>query len=98
MRAYVVLSPLTGARTEELRARTWICVDLVGRPEEDPPLPATMEVWHSVRAGGDTKTKSFRRTLALPQRCVDAPKDQWARQDERRPTGTPRQDLLRHEH
>ncbi|MFD1931941.1 tyrosine-type recombinase/integrase [Nonomuraea mangrovi] len=29
-------------------------------------------VWHSVRAGGDTKTRRSRRTLALPKRCVDA--------------------------
>jgi integrase len=29
-------------------------------------------VWHSVRAGGDTKTRKSRRTLELPQRCVDA--------------------------
>jgi integrase len=30
-----------------------------------------MAVWRSVRAGGDTKTRKSRRTLALPQRCVD---------------------------
>ena len=29
-------------------------------------------VWRSVRTGGDTKTKRSRRTLELPQRCVDA--------------------------
>jgi integrase len=29
-------------------------------------------VWHSVRAGGDTKTRKSRRTLAMPKRCVDA--------------------------
>jgi integrase len=28
--------------------------------------------WRSVRAGGETKTKKSRRTLALPRRCVDA--------------------------
>jgi hypothetical protein len=27
--------------------------------------------WRSVRAGGETKTRKSRRTLALPQRCVD---------------------------
>ena len=27
-------------------------------------------VWRSVRAGGDTKTRKSRRTLALPLRCV----------------------------
>jgi hypothetical protein len=29
-------------------------------------------VWRSVRTGGDTKTGKSRRTLELPQRCVDA--------------------------
>jgi integrase len=42
MHAYVVLSLLTGARTEELRALTWTHLDLDG----DPP---TIELWHSVR-------------------------------------------------
>ncbi|MEV0005737.1 site-specific integrase [Micromonospora sp. NPDC050980] len=70
--AYVVLSLLIGARTEELRALRWDHVDLDGRPRLDPPLPPSIQVWHSVRAGGDTKTKKSRRTLALPQRCVTA--------------------------
>ncbi|GAA3293115.1 site-specific integrase [Dactylosporangium vinaceum] len=63
LEAYIVVSLLTGARTEELRALTWEHVDLEG----DPPA---MQVWRSVRAGGDTKTKKSRRTLALPARCV----------------------------
>jgi integrase len=66
MGAYIVVSMLTGARTEELRALTWSHVDLDG-----PPLPHMME-WRSVRARGDTKTRRSRRTLALPQRCVQA--------------------------
>lgn len=70
--AYVVLSLLTGARTEELRALTWDHVDLLGRPEDTPPVPPSIAVWHSVRAGGDTKTRKSRRTLALPLRCVVA--------------------------
>ncbi|MER6592100.1 tyrosine-type recombinase/integrase [Micromonospora purpureochromogenes] len=72
LHAYVVLSLLTGARTEELRALRWDHVDLDGQPDLDPPLPPSVNVWHSVRAGGDTKTKKSRRTLALPQRCVTA--------------------------
>ncbi len=36
MRAYVVLSLLTGARTEELRALTWAHVDLEGDSEAEP--------------------------------------------------------------
>lgn len=39
-----------------------------------------MMVWRSVRAGGDTKTKKSRRTLALPQRCVEALSEQRERQ------------------
>ena len=35
-------------------------------------LFALMEVWRSVREGGDTKTKKSRRTLALPTRCIEA--------------------------
>jgi hypothetical protein len=36
-----------------------------------PEVPPSIMVWRSVRAGGDTKTKKSRRTLALPQRCVE---------------------------
>jgi integrase len=64
MHAYVVLSLLTGARTEELRALTWTHLNLEG----DPPI---IELWHSVRAGGDTKTRRSRRTLELADRCVE---------------------------
>jgi integrase len=72
MYPYIVLSLLTGARTEELRALTWNHVDLVGRPDADPPIPPHIAVWRSVRATGDTKTKKSRRTIGLPQRCIDA--------------------------
>jgi len=37
-------------------------------------------VWRSVRAAGDTKTKKSRRTLALPQRCVDVLREHQERQ------------------
>jgi len=39
-----------------------------------------MAVWRSVRSGGDTKTRKSRRTLALPQRCVDVLKSHKADQ------------------
>ncbi|WP_246148115.1 site-specific integrase [Nonomuraea turkmeniaca] len=71
MYAYIVLSLLTGARTEELRALTWDHMDLDGAPDAGPPVPPHVAVWRSVRAGGDTKTRKSRRTLALPKRCVD---------------------------
>lgn len=64
MHAYVVVSLLTGARTEELRALTWSRVHL----DTSPP---TLELWRAVRAHGDTKTTKSRRTLELPSRCID---------------------------
>jgi integrase len=65
MYAYIVLSLLTGARTEELRALTWSHVDLDGEPP-------SVQLWRSVREGGDTKTRLSRRTLELPNDCVVA--------------------------
>jgi integrase len=65
MRAYVVVSLLTGARTEELRALTWTHVDLDGKPP-------TVALWRSVRAGGETKTRQSRRTVELPALAVEA--------------------------
>jgi integrase len=79
--SYVVLSLLTGARTEEVRAlrwdhvvayddaqQSWVPVSVAGWDHER----FAIYVWRSVRAGGDTKTKKSRRTLALPKRCVAA--------------------------
>jgi integrase len=65
MYAYIVVSLLTGARTEELRELTWSHVDL----DSEPP---TVQLWRSVREGGDTKTRLSRRTLELPNDCVVA--------------------------
>lgn len=81
MCAYIVVSLLTGARTEELRALRW---DHVVTYDEDVSKwrPVTLagwghehfaiHVWRSVRAGGETKTRKSRRTLATPMRCVYA--------------------------
>ncbi|MEV6464595.1 site-specific integrase [Kitasatospora sp. NPDC051702] len=80
MYAYIVVSLLTGARTEELRPLTWDHVFLKGQPNADPPVPPHMAVWRSVRAGGDTKTRKSRRTIALPARCVEALWDHWVDQ------------------
>jgi integrase len=79
--AYIVISLVVGARTEELRALTWDHVDLDGRPDHDPPVPPSIEVWRSVREHGDTKTKRSRRTLALPVRGVTALRDHLKRQE-----------------
>jgi integrase len=69
--AYVMLSLVTGVRTEEARALRWEHVDF-GDPASVPPRPASVAVWRSVRAKGDTKTRKSRRTLALPQLAVAA--------------------------
>lgn len=69
--AYVVLSLATGIRTEEARALRWENVDF-GDPRLVPPRVASVEVWRSVRAEGDTKTVKSRRTLALPKLAVSA--------------------------
>jgi integrase len=71
LRAYIVASLLTGARTEELRPLTWSHVDLDGDPAADPPVLPHVMVWRSVREDGDTKTSKSRRSLALPARCVE---------------------------
>jgi integrase len=84
--AYVALSLLVGIRTEEARALRWDHVvtwvdDATGwqpvtiagfdgaRAGDDQ---YAIYVWRAERHGGDTKTGKSRRTLALPQRCVEA--------------------------
>jgi integrase len=66
-----MLSLCTGLRTEEARALRWEHVDLCD-PGSQPPRPASVAVWRSVRARGDTKTRKSRRTLGLPQLAVTA--------------------------
>jgi integrase len=76
LHAYIVVSLLTGIRTEEARALSWDRVHLqcVG------DVPPHIEVWCSVRAGGDTKTKKSRRTLTLPAQAVAMLKAHKAKQ------------------
>ena len=45
MHAYVVVSLLTGARTEELRALTWSHLDLDGDANAIPPTPPSIQLW-----------------------------------------------------
>src|SRR5829696_45459 len=79
MYAYIVVSLLTGARTEELRALTWSHTDLDGEPP-------SVQLWRSVREGGDTKTRLSRPTLELPNECVVALREhrRWHAQSRRR--------------
>jgi integrase len=83
LEAYIVLSILIGARTEELRALTWSHVDMRGQAatEDTPLVPPSISVWRSVRDHGDTKTKRSRRTLAMPLRCVETLTAHRQRQD-----------------
>lgn len=71
LHGYVVLSVLTGLRTEELRALRWSEVDLDAQ---------TIAVYRAVRASGDTKTLKSRRVLLLPELAVVALTEQRKRQ------------------
>ena len=99
LHAYVVLNLLVGIRTEEARSLRWDhVVSWVDASLPDgSPLPArgsippwasedqyAIYVWRSERHGGDTKTEKSRRTLALPQRCVEALRQHMERQEEER--------------
>lgn len=72
LHAYIVLSLLTGCRTEEARALTWDHVDLDGDLDAEPPVPPHVAVWRSVRSHGDVKTQKSRRTLRLPVAATEA--------------------------
>ena len=89
MLAYVVVSLMTGIRTEEARALLWshvvAWVDETGewQPVTEVGFDHTrfaIFVWRSVRASGDTKTGKSRRTLELPSQAVKALKAHRARQ------------------
>jgi integrase len=81
------VSLLSGVRTEEARAlrwdhvvawvdEQWVSVAEAGFDHEQ----VAVFVWRAERAGGDTKTKKSRRTLALPRKCVEALREQRVRQ------------------
>jgi integrase len=93
MHAYIVLSLLSGLRTEEARALRWTHVDLDGDPTARPPVPPHVAVWRSVRTHGETKTERSRRTLALPAAAVQALRARTGSQaDERAAAGEAWQD------
>jgi integrase len=79
LEAYIVVSLLSGVRTEEARALRWDHVVAWAGEQWVPVLEAGFDheqvavfVWRAERAGGDTKTPRSRRTLALPRKCVEA--------------------------
>lgn len=77
--AYLVLSLLSGVRTEEARPLTWDHVFL----ETKDGIPPHVAVWRSVRKHGETKTKKSRRTIALPKQVVDVLEEhlRWQQQE-----------------
>lgn len=75
IRAYIVVSLLSGARTEEVRALQWSHV--VAYDEKTQAWRSVVEVgwdhdefalyvWRSVRKKGETKTPKSRRSLHSP--------------------------------
>ncbi|MHA5050284.1 site-specific integrase [Streptomyces sp. SD15] len=82
--AYLVLSLLSGVRTEEARPLTWDHVFL----ETKGDVPSHVAVWRSVRKHGETKTRKSRRTIALPKQVVDVLEEhlRW-QQQERKSSG-----------
>jgi len=87
LEAYIVLSLLSGVRTEEARALRWDHVVAWVSGQWISVLEAGFDheqvavfVWRAERAGGDTKTPESRRTLALPRRCVEALREHRVRQ------------------
>jgi integrase len=65
---YIAVSLLSGLRTEEVRALRWEHVHLDNGTEAGPHI----DVWRAERAGGDVKTPKSRRSLRLPDLCVEA--------------------------
>ena len=103
LHAYVVVSLLTGIRTEEARALRWshVVVWVSDKAGWQPVTEAAFDhdrfaiyVWRSVRAGGDTKTEKSRRTLELPGQAADALREHRARQAQERLAAGP----LWHDH
>lgn len=87
--AYVVLSLMTGVRTEEARALRWDhVVAWTGKKGGWRPVTEAgfdherfaVYVWRSVRGDGDTKTQKSRRTLELPEEAVQALREHRTRQ------------------
>ncbi|RMI44077.1 site-specific integrase [Actinomadura harenae] len=89
LHAYIVLSLMTGVRTEEARALRWMHVlAWDAKAKEWRPVAEAgfnrkrfaIYVWRSVRKHGDTKTRKSRRTLEIPKGVADALKVQHTRQ------------------
>jgi integrase len=93
LHAYVVVSLMTGIRTEEARALQWdhVVAWMDDAQEWRPVTEAGFDherfaiyVWRSVREDGDTKTEKSRRTLKLPTEAAKALRALHTRQAARR--------------
>lgn len=91
LHAYVVISLMTGIRTEEARALRWDHVVTWVKGEWRPVSKAGFKhkrfaiyVWRSVRKHGDTKTEKSRHTLELPKQAVKALRQHHKRQAEQK--------------
>ena len=91
LEAYIVLSLLSGVRTEEARALRWDRLVAWVSGQWQPVAEAGFDheqvavfVWRAERTGGNTKTPESRRTLALPRKCVEALREHQVRQAEDR--------------
>ncbi|MFC4908418.1 site-specific integrase [Actinomadura gamaensis] len=89
LHAYVVVSLMTGIRTEEARALrrehvvVWDEPGQAWRPVAEAGFDHArfaLYVWRSVRKHGDTKTEKSRRTLELPTPVTEALRGHHARQ------------------
>jgi integrase len=96
LEAYIVVSLLSGVRTEEARALRWDHVVAWVGGRWVPVLEAGFDheqvavfVWRAERAGGDTKTPQSRRTLALPRKCVEALREHRVQQAQDRLSAGP---------
>ncbi len=99
LHAYVVLTIMTGVRTEEARALRWDHV-VAWNDKAEAWQPVTsagfgheryaVYVWRSVRVDGDTKTEQSRRTLEVPAEAVAALKALHRRQATQRLKAGPR--------
>lgn len=93
LHAYVVLSLMTGVRTEEARALRWSHVVAwdANAQQWQPVTEVGFDhekfaayVWRSVRQDGDTETELSRRTLEIPDEVAKALEEHHAQQARQR--------------
>jgi integrase len=72
MHTYIVLSLLTGIRTEEARALRWAHLNLDGDPAARPAVPPHVAVWRSVRAARRDQDRAVPPHARPAQPAVEA--------------------------